>query len=233
MMAVDILPASVPLDASRHFSKALEPYLSALIEEEGVGHANTTTKETPFQAALTRATIASAGVLAPKHSWLQHAVDQVDKATPAPAATSDSELSSSTVADSNVNSSDVASESVAAGKPLQPTRRIKKKILMLGSGMVAQPAVDMIALNEGVELVIGKFFFNFRAEVKANGQAFDQQVTPSWNFITSQDRISMLNTWSLTSRNLPRMWILSAMRMSSLGLNHFLVICATIILKNE
>lgn len=157
MMAVDILPASVPLDASRHFSKALEPYLAALIEEEGGGHSNTIAKETPYKAALARATIASAGVLAPKHSWLQYAVDQVDKATPAPAATSDSEPPSSVV-DSDVDSSDAASSSVAASKPLQPTRRIKKKILMLGSGMVAQPAVDMIALNEGVELVIGKFY---------------------------------------------------------------------------
>jgi len=160
MMAVDILPASVPLDASRHFSKALEPYLVALIEEESGSHDHAnTTKETPHQVALTRATIASAGVLAPKHSWLQYAVDQVDKAPPAPAAASDPEPSS--VTDSDVNTSDAASSSVAASKPLQPTRRIKKKILMLGSGMVAQPAVDMIALNEGVELVIGKFFSFF------------------------------------------------------------------------
>jgi len=157
-MAVDILPASVPLDASRHFSNALEPYLAALIEEESGGRADST-KQTPHQAALTRATIASAGVLAPKHSWLQSAVDQVDKSPPAPApvATSDSEPSS--VGTSDANSSNAPpSSSVAADKPLQPTRRIKKKILMLGSGMVAQPAVDMIALSEGVELVIGQFF---------------------------------------------------------------------------
>jgi alpha-aminoadipic semialdehyde synthase len=152
MMAVDILPASVPLDASRHFSKALEPYLAALIEEESGGHTHSnTTKEIPHQAALTRATIASAGVLAPKHSWLQYAVDQVDKAPPA--ATAGSEPSS--VADSDVNTSDAVSSSVASSKP---ARRVKKKILMLGSGMVAQPAVDMIALNEGVELVIGKLY---------------------------------------------------------------------------
>ena len=163
MMAVDILPASVPLDASRHFSKALEPYLAALIEEEGGSRADAnTTKETPHQAALTRATIASAGVLAPKHSWLQYAVDQVDKVPPTLAAASDSKPSS--VTDSDVNTSDAASSLVASSKPLQPTRRIKKKILMLGSGMVAQPAADMIALNEGVELVIGKFFFFFKFE---------------------------------------------------------------------
>ena len=153
-MAVDILPASVPLDASRHFSNALEPYLAALIEEESGGRADST-KQTSHQEALTRATIASAGVLAPKHSWLQSAVDQADKSHPAPVATSDSGPSS--VGTSDANSSNAPPSSVAADKPLQPTRRIKKKILMLGSGMVAQPAVDMIALSEGVELVIGKF----------------------------------------------------------------------------
>ena len=218
MMAVDILPASVPLDASRHFSKALEPYLAALIEEESnsQNHANTT-KETSHQAALTRATIASAGVLAPKHSWLQYAVDQVDKAPPAQAATSASEPSS--VTDSDVNTSDAVSPSGASSKPLQPTRRIKKKILMLGSGMVAQPVVDMIALNEGVELVIGKFYLFCRYLVFFSNTAFvDQQVIPFWNFKTSQDHISMLNTWSLMFRNLSRMWISSAMQMLSSGL---------------
>ncbi|KIM44362.1 hypothetical protein M413DRAFT_443357 [Hebeloma cylindrosporum] len=181
MMAVDILPASVPLDASRHFSDALQPYLMALIGDKvGTSSAmesSTSASSSPsssYLAALRRATIAEGGVLAPKHSWLQSAVDQVVEkaasasadvdATPAAttvAAVADVEPSSGVITASDVDSSvdgaassSSSSSSVAASEPLQPMRRINKKILLLGSGMVAQPAVDMIASHEGVELVI-------------------------------------------------------------------------------
>jgi alpha-aminoadipic semialdehyde synthase len=157
MMAVDILPASVPLDASHHFSNALEPYLAALIEEEtaalmGGHNANNATSES-YQTALTRATITSAGVLASKHMWLQPKVDQTHK-TPALTATSDSNASSADVNNSSLPSSSHPEKERTSSF----ARRTKKKILMLGSGMVAQPAVDMIAVNEDVELVVGKFF---------------------------------------------------------------------------
>ncbi|KAF7299176.1 hypothetical protein MIND_00866300 [Mycena indigotica] len=65
MMAVDILPASIPYDASQHFSKALSPYLDALITHYQTG--------APLSLELQRATIASNGRLAPQHEWLWEA----------------------------------------------------------------------------------------------------------------------------------------------------------------
>ncbi|KAF7314386.1 hypothetical protein MKEN_00911300 [Mycena kentingensis (nom. inval.)] len=62
MMAVDILPAAIPYDASQHFSRALAPYLDSLIDHYQTG--------APLGPALERATIASEGRLAEKHEWL-------------------------------------------------------------------------------------------------------------------------------------------------------------------
>ncbi|KAK0445000.1 Saccharopine dehydrogenase-domain-containing protein [Desarmillaria tabescens] len=69
MMAVDILPSSIPLDASRGFSRALVPYLEALI----ASYKGDTSGDRI--EALNRATIANKGELAPQHQWLQERVD--------------------------------------------------------------------------------------------------------------------------------------------------------------
>ncbi|KAJ7644034.1 Saccharopine dehydrogenase-domain-containing protein [Roridomyces roridus] len=125
MMAVDILPASIPLDASEHFSTALMPYLESLIESYQKGQTRTLAPE------LERATIATGGKLTEKHEWLQNSVDKFRA----------SESESTQVEDGHVH---IGSMGVLR----------KKKVLMLGSGMVAGPAVEHIARREDVDLLI-------------------------------------------------------------------------------
>ena len=94
---------------------------------------------------LERATIASGGVLADKHQWLQPSVDEFRKARQ-PEETAPDEIWSE-----SVEPCETESTNTATGH----TR--KKRILMLGSGMVAAPAVDFIAQRSDVELIIGNF----------------------------------------------------------------------------
>ncbi|KAF7986808.1 hypothetical protein HWV62_20442 [Athelia sp. TMB] len=123
MMAVDILPSALPLDASHHFSQALLPYLQSLINEykgEDVAHKD----------ALDTATVARNGELQGKHGWLAEPL-KVWKDGVASAATSTP-----------------ATES-------KLTQRAKpKRVLLLGSGMVAGPAVDEICRRGDVELIV-------------------------------------------------------------------------------
>jgi alpha-aminoadipic semialdehyde synthase len=138
MMAVDILPASIPLDASEHFSNALVPYLENLIEHYKTGIWG------PHRKALSDATIASNGRLVSKHRWLQESIDKfraegpVTVATPPPAQV---EIT--------------ADDGVVVGS-MGILR--KKKVLLLGSGMVAGPVVQEIARREDVQLLIGLWF---------------------------------------------------------------------------
>lgn len=139
MMSVDILPASIPLDASKHFSKALTPYLDSLIEAYSEG-----TSKSEFSRALDRATIAMNGKLVEKHQWLQPAVDTWYSESVTPELPATSPL---------INE-------VTQTKPM-PARTLKKKnILMLGSGMVAGPAVDEIAKRGDIQLVIGRLLIS-------------------------------------------------------------------------
>ena len=147
MMAVDILPASIPLDASQHFSKVLGPYLESLITFETKG---TSSAFEPRQRsaenleALDRATIARNGELAPQHQWLRPSVDAFHASSRVPA---------------KQEASAAAQESKGEVKK-QGGAPSKKNILLLGSGMVAKPTVDMIAERGketgGHRLVIGK-----------------------------------------------------------------------------
>ncbi|KIM79378.1 hypothetical protein PILCRDRAFT_74408 [Piloderma croceum F 1598] len=128
MMAVDILPSSLPLDASKHFSDAMFPYLQSLIRE----YRGEKEEEGGYREPLNRATIARAGELVGKHKWLEEPLS----------AWRDS------VALTEVGSS-------AAEKPGNETGMVrKKKVLMLGSGMVAGPAVEEICKRGDVELLV-------------------------------------------------------------------------------
>ena len=139
IMSVDILPASIPLDASKSFSSALEPYLKNLIDYTIVP----TTRGT-LPTNLERATIATRGVLADKHKWLQPSVDEFRKRR------QEVQVKEAW--------SDVAEQFHKIGPETTTTSLIRKKrILMLGSGMVAAPAVDFIAQRSDVELIIGIF----------------------------------------------------------------------------
>ncbi|KIJ19435.1 hypothetical protein PAXINDRAFT_68974 [Paxillus involutus ATCC 200175] len=117
IMSVDILPSSLPLDASQHFCGVLMPYLKALIKEyrgEPV--------EQEYSDALKVATVARDGQLQGKHTGLAEHIEKW-------------RLSGVVTAQS---------ESVAK----------KKRVLMLGSGMVAGPAVQELCRRSDVELIV-------------------------------------------------------------------------------
>lgn len=126
MMSVDILPTSLPREASAHFSNVLLPYLRTLVRQYR-GEADATDAERV--TALDNATIAGGGALKEGHRWLEEPL-------------------SSWRAQAESESSTSASAPVVA-----PVK--KKRVLMLGSGMVAGPAVDEIARHGDVELVVG------------------------------------------------------------------------------
>ena len=142
MMAVDILPTSIPLDASKHFSQALLPYLESLIQTYTNDASNV------HASALDRATIAVDGKLVGKHVWLNDAVDSWRK-----------NIANDVSKASSGELKDEGEVVIGTSVPLR-----KKKVLMLGSGMVAGPAVEEIAKRGDVQLVIGSqtFIFNDR-----------------------------------------------------------------------
>jgi len=125
-MAVDILPSSLPLDASKHFSEAVFPYLLSLIreyreekDEEGGGL---------YREALDRATVARSGALVGKHRWLGEPL--------------------------RMWRDDVSLRGVERANSNNETVAPKKKVLMLGSGMVAGPAIDEICRRGDIELLV-------------------------------------------------------------------------------
>jgi len=116
-MAVDILPTSLPLDASGHFSDSLRPYLNSVIDSY---HG----KPGEEAEAIRRATIVRQGKLEDKHAWLQEKVDGWRQTTPGHSGRAQGVLK-------------------------------KKNVLLLGSGMVAGPAVQRIAARKDVQLLVG------------------------------------------------------------------------------
>lgn len=116
MMAVDILPTALPIDASTHFSSVLLPYLESLI----AGYKGSDQRE--LRGALARATVAEEGKLTEKHAWLGEKVEAYRR-----------------------NNSGKA----------QTTAK-KQRVLILGSGMVAGPAVAEICKRGDIELIVGK-----------------------------------------------------------------------------
>jgi alpha-aminoadipic semialdehyde synthase len=117
-MSVDILPSSLPLDASQHFSGVLMPYLRALINEYRGQPGSREHLE-----ALNVATVTRNGELQGKHRWLAAPVEQWQEKSKA---------------------------DVAEASPR------KKRVLMLGSGMVAGPAVQEICKRSDVEIIVGQ-----------------------------------------------------------------------------
>jgi alpha-aminoadipic semialdehyde synthase len=124
IMSVDILPSSLPLDASQHFSGVLMPYLRALINEYRGQPGSREHLE-----ALNVATVTRNGELQGKHRWLAVPVENWE-------ATRAAEIENKT--------------GVAETLPK------KKRVLMLGSGMVAGPAVQEICKRSDVEIIVGQ-----------------------------------------------------------------------------
>jgi len=135
-MSVDILPASIPLDASNHFSTALSPYLDDLISTLQTGQPG------PLSKALTRATIAEGGSLMPEHCWLIPKVAMVRKQL----SEKKQETQSKTV---------VTEKALNTGARRQP----KHKVLLLGSGMVSAPALDYLVKVCDADVVVGAYLF--------------------------------------------------------------------------
>ena len=127
LMAVDILPTALPRDASQHFSNVLVPYLRSVVRSYR-GEIPRDDAERARAKALERATIAQGGVLREEHRWLESGPLGAWRAQ-------------------------VGSDRHKAANVPQK----KKKVLVLGSGMVAGPAVDEIARHGDVELVVGAY----------------------------------------------------------------------------
>jgi alpha-aminoadipic semialdehyde synthase len=148
-MSVDILPTSLPLDASTHFSKALFPYLESLVGRyrsrlsEGRSGER---EEEEYGLALDKATIAVDGRLVGRHKRLQEAVDKFY-------AGKVGVLSKKSEHEGRGKEETVVEKEGLVGQPEALLR--KKKMLMLGSGMVAGPAVEEIAKRADVQLLIG------------------------------------------------------------------------------
>ncbi|KAI6122567.1 Saccharopine dehydrogenase-domain-containing protein [Pisolithus croceorrhizus] len=135
IMSVDILPTSLPLDASNHFSGVLIPYLRALVREyRSVRGSASEEKQCQYEEALERATVAKGGQLVGKHKWLREPVEKWRSAA--------------------ASSTALAMASSTGPAPVENTVHGKKNVLMLGSGMVAGPAVQEICKREDVELVV-------------------------------------------------------------------------------
>lgn len=136
VVAVDILPASLPRDASVHFSEKLLRYVRSVVNDyKGVKG-----EDVEASDSLKRATIASEGRLQQGREWLAEKVEAW--------RTPQGSLTESKLA---------ASQPSPEGD--RGTRRVverKKRVLVLGSGMVAGPAVGELAAGLDVELIVGK-----------------------------------------------------------------------------
>ena len=132
MMAVDILPTALPLEASESFSEGVFPYVKAICD----GYSGK--RSGGVHEAIERAVIARSGKLTEKHVWLQELVDNFR----------------SSVAQTSAASNGPSTPLKPGGSMYVPER---KKVLLLGSGMVAGPAVEEISRRTDVDLIIGEF----------------------------------------------------------------------------
>lgn len=158
MMAVDILPTALPLDASKTFSESFGPYLKRALGWYGVkGLESANSGEggesgEMLDEAMRRATIARGGELINGHRWLEEGVEAWRKEVRGVSVASTSTEGGSAV--SSVADAPPLTGAATSSKETMGGR--KKKVLMLGSGMVAGPAVEILAgRKDDVSLLIG------------------------------------------------------------------------------
>ncbi|KAG8740070.1 hypothetical protein FRC10_004790 [Ceratobasidium sp. 414] len=162
LMTIEILPAELPKDASKHFAKALEPFLHALVRQKG---GKGREKDGRLLDALDRAMIVERGVLRPKHAWLMDRIEahfaqerkgESGGKESSVAAGVESKALDATAAPSQVVGGSAASKPVGtpATSSVSQGPPGKKRILLLGSGMVARPAVEVFLGREDVQLVV-------------------------------------------------------------------------------
>ncbi|KAF8825645.1 hypothetical protein HHX47_DHR6000188 [Lentinula edodes] len=175
VQSVDILPASLPVDASKHFSNGLKKYLWGVVRQYASGlevknvafqetrEAETRDEIKEVEAALKRATIASGGRLAGRFAEegflgakvgayrAKRDATAVDNLTGPFYGGSKRSLSSlSSGSSSSFTTSPASSMLSPPSSPLPPLPtspkhpKHPKRILLLGSGMVAGPAIRWI-----------------------------------------------------------------------------------------
>jgi alpha-aminoadipic semialdehyde synthase len=136
VVAVDILPAGLPRDASIHFSGKLLRYVRSVVNDyKGIKG-----EDAEASDSVKRATIASEGRLQQRHEWLTEKVEVWRK-------------SQGSRTEDKRPASDTSSESDGG---MRRTFERQKRILVLGSGMVGGPAVDELASRPDVELIVGE-----------------------------------------------------------------------------
>ncbi|KAJ3805773.1 Saccharopine dehydrogenase-domain-containing protein [Lentinula aff. lateritia] len=173
VQSVDILPASLPVDASKHFSNGLKKYLWGVVRQyaSGVEVVNVASQETreaetrdeikEVEDALERATIASRGRLAGRFAEegflgakvgayrAKRDATGVDNLT-RPFYGGSKRCLSSLSSSSSSTTSPASSMFSPPSSPLPPLPtspkhpKHPKRILLLGSGMVAGPAIRWI-----------------------------------------------------------------------------------------
>ena len=137
VVAVDILPASLPRDASVHFSSKLLRYVRSVVNKyKGLKEEDAETGN-----ALKRATVASKGRIQPGREWLAEKVEAWRASQGSESGTESKRTASETSSENDGRMRRVA--------------EMKKRVLVLGSGMVAGPAVDELAARPDVEVIVG------------------------------------------------------------------------------
>ncbi|KAH8995677.1 Saccharopine dehydrogenase-domain-containing protein [Lactarius akahatsu] len=131
VVAVDILPASLPQDASVHFSERLLRYVRSVVND----YKGAKDEDVEASNALKGATIASHGRFEKRHEWLVPKVK-------AWRATQD------------IRRHDTSDMRSAVGGRGGSVAKRKRRVLVLGSGMVAGPAVDELAGRPDIELIV-------------------------------------------------------------------------------
>ena len=145
-MSIDILPSEIPRDASVHFSKALKPYLGALIKSYQDQELNA--EDRAAISVVDGATIARNGKLLPKHAWLHDLVQTHTQISPEP-------ISVITAASPNHIALESKPQSLKRNGPEPRMIPRRKRVLLLGSGMVSKPAVDLFMSRPDIELIVG------------------------------------------------------------------------------
>ncbi|KAF8674597.1 Saccharopine dehydrogenase C-terminal domain [Rhizoctonia solani] len=188
LMTVEILPAELPRDASKHFSKALKPYLKGLVrahERGGALVSDAGNAKDEVLATLDRATIAENGTLRPQHSWL---MDRVNAHWTQGSISG----SASTSAGVALPSRDMETSSVVSSPEAKFSESIKpkKRVLLLGSGMVAKPAVDVFLGREDIRLVVAS---NNLPEAKALIQSHDRAEAVKLDVSDQERMVELIN----------------------------------------
>lgn len=137
------------IDASRHFSAKILPYVQYLVARSKASIRDSNMVSTPdLSAIIDRATIVKDGNLTAPHRWLEQRLSNVSMG--------DQDSRSPLSLQSGLPRRE---PSELQQTPYRPTasRRIKHKVLLLGSGLVAGPAVEVFSDRRDVSLSIGQY----------------------------------------------------------------------------